>query len=217
MRCLIVFVFLALVLSGCATSREAAGKKGAVERKIQRQQVVFAPDPAVIGQTGIDAYSIYASSQKPSVSGVYECKNFVFVIVVIDYAKQHFTSPEASAMLRTAAMLRQKYNLPEDFNLSCSIIENEDDEENSLYHRVAVFYLDEVRQLASHPVIATAPKAAPQKRFYPKPAPKKRVAKGVSEKEIKVKNIQKKHPVPHSTPSGRTGTFSGDRNISDDF
>ena len=217
MRCLIVFVFLALVLSGCVTSREAAGKKGAVERKIQRQQVVFAPDPAVIGQTGIDAYSIYASSQKPSVSGVYECKNFVFVIVVIDYAKQHFTSPEASAMLRTAAMLRKKYNLPEDFDLSCSVIENEDDDENSLYRRVAVFRLDEVRELASRPVISAAPKQAPRKQVLPKKASTKRAVKKVSKKEIKVKRPPQVRFVSGSSPSGRIGTFSGDRNISDDF
>jgi hypothetical protein len=80
-------------------------------------------------------------------------------------------------MLRTAAMLRKKYNLPEFYDLSCSILENEDDEENLLYRRVSVFNSNEVKQLkaSATPLPAPSPKINKKTNNQNRDIPPKRV------------------------------------------
>ena len=108
-------------------------------------------------------------------------------------------------MLRTAAMLRKKYNLPEFYDLSCSILENEDDEENLLYRRVSVFNSNEVKQL----------KAA----AMPLPAPSPKINKKTNNqnRDIPHKRVQQSKKFPNNNPSAQIGTFCGDKNVEDDF
>lgn len=211
MRCLIVLFFLLGILTGCATVQEPA-KKECVQTQSsqvsQHTQVIFAPNPDVVKENGVDAYTIYSSSPTPSESGVYEYNNYIFVVVVVDYGKEKVASPEAAAMLRSAAMLRKKYNLPEFYDLSCSVIENEDDEENFQYRRVSVFNLSEVKNLASRAINSTIPEKAAKI-----PSKKTHVYKNVN----KIKDTKKYKAPINSKSTARMGTFCGDRDIEENF
>lgn len=208
----ILFITLCFILCGCSTTRLADKEKYGFEKKIEnkaavadKQQVTFMPNMDVVNSNYADAHTIYSSSKTPSESGVYEYGNYIFVIVVIDYNKEKLASPEAAAMLRTAAMLRKKYNLPEFYDLSCSILENEDDEENLLYRRVSVFNSNEVKQL----------KAA----AMPLPAPSPKINKKTNNqnRDIPPKRVQQSKKFPNNNPSAQIGTFCGDKNVEDDF
>jgi len=68
------------------------------------------------------AYSIYNSSKfKPT--GVYEKYGVVFVIVNIDLKKEKLKYVKGTAMLRAKVLLKRRYDLPSQFNLTCRELE----------------------------------------------------------------------------------------------
>lgn len=215
MRCFIFFIIFCFFLCGCSTFQTSNKEKNILGNKVEskveaspKQQVPFMPNMDIVNSKSGDAYAIYSSSQTPSESGVYEYGNYIFVIVVIDYNKEKLASPEASAMLRTAAMLRKKYNLPEIYDLPCSVLENEDDEEHFIYRRVSVFDLNKVKQMGA---LTISLPACPEKV--------KNINKKIhnQNKGIPSKRASKQKAIPHSNSSAQIGTFCGDKNVEDDF
>ena len=166
--------------------------------------VAFAPAADILKKDSAEACEIYESSPAPLVSGIYEYKNFIFVITIIDYAKEKVNIPEAAAMLRNAAMLRERYHLPADYSLNCSVLADEDDEEKSIYRRVVVFDTQEVKALAEKFQIATT---------------STNVDPILKKKTNSVNNIVKVSPAPQKSDksSVNINVFCGDNIIEEDF
>lgn len=85
------------------------------------------------------ANKIYASSPKAS-TGVYEYKDLIFVVIVIDTKKESVRYLEGTAMLRAVAYLRKEYpGLPAKFSANNRLMEKRFYQDTGIY-RYALAY-----------------------------------------------------------------------------
>ena len=143
----ILFLFaLLLVCSGCSTlsvtqkDKHTASPYVSSAKDIQIQKIVFSPTyKSDEADKYHDAIEIYDSSPKAA-QGVYHYDGLIFVIICIDTNKENIEYLEGTAMLRTAALLRQHYPaLPAKFHIRNRIVEKYQDYDTGIY-RYATAY-----------------------------------------------------------------------------
>ena len=143
----ILFLFaLLLVCSGCSTlsvtqkDKHTASPYVSSAKDIQIQKIVFSPTyKSDEADKYYDAIEIYDSSPKAA-QGVYHYDGLIFVIICIDTNKENIEYLEGTAMLRTAALLRQHYPaLPAKFHIRNRIVEKYQDYDTGIY-RYATAY-----------------------------------------------------------------------------
>ena len=157
-------VLVPLLLSGCETvpppsgvplitvvpvQESAAPATQQVAQVIVSSPVRFAPTH-ISKQTDAyaDAGKIYDSSPSAD-QGVYQHGDLVFVIVVIDTQREKIKHLEGTAMLRTVALLRQKFpKLPAEFNVRNRLLEKDLDDDTGIYRYATVQRLADIERLA---------------------------------------------------------------------
>ena len=143
-----ILLVLALVftISGCATLTEEGESRPASSGTVSPagaetpRKAVFAPTyVSSESDTYFDAGEIYDSSP-PASQGVYPHQGLVFVIVCIDTNKEQIEYPEGTAMLRTAALLREVYpGLPPKFHIRNRVVEKKLDDDTGIYRYATVY------------------------------------------------------------------------------
>ena len=139
----ILFLFaLLLVCSGCSTLSVTQEDEhtDSSAKDIQIQKIVFSPTyKSDESDKYYDAIEIYDSSPKAS-QGLYNYEGLVFVIICIDTNKENIEYLEGTAMLRTAALLRQHYpNLPSRFHIRNRIVDKYQDYDTGIYRYATVY------------------------------------------------------------------------------
>ena len=137
---------LLLVCSGCSTlsvtqkDKHTASTYVSSAKDIQIQKIVFSPTyKSDEADKYYDAIEIYDSSPKAA-QGVYHYDGLIFVIICIDTNKENIEYLEGTAMLRTVALLRQRYPaLPAKFHIRNRIVEKYQDYDTGIY-RYATAY-----------------------------------------------------------------------------
>ena len=143
-----VFFALALILvcCGCAVLPEkeesapvSSGAVAPAPADTPRKNL-FAPTyVSSESDTYFDAGEIYDSSS-PAPQGVYHHQGLVFVVVCIDTNKEQIEYLEGTAMLRTAALLREVYpGLPPKFHIRNRVVEKKLDDDTGIYRYAAVY------------------------------------------------------------------------------
>jgi|GEM_PF-6881802 len=143
-----VFFALALILvcSGCAILPEKE-KPAAVSSGTASPAPVQTPRKKLFAPTYVsaesdpyfDAVEIYDSSPQAS-QGVYHHQGLVYVIVCIDTNKEQIEYLEGTAMLRTAALLRDVYpGLPPKFHIRNRVVEKKLDDDTGIYRYATVY------------------------------------------------------------------------------
>lgn len=93
-----------------------------------------------------EAGEIYDSSPAAA-QGVYRHGGLVYVIVVINTNREKIKYLEGTAMLRAAALLRQRYpQLPIRFRLKGRVMEEELDDDTGIYRYALVYRLADIEK-----------------------------------------------------------------------
>ena len=142
----ILFLFaLLLVCSGCSTlsvtqkDKHTASPYVSSAKDIQIQKIVFSPTyKSDEADKYYDAIEIYDSSPKAA-QGVYHYDGLIFVIICIDTNKENIEYLEGTAMLRTAAILREHYQgLPPTYHIRSRRVEKTYDDDTGIYRYATV-------------------------------------------------------------------------------
>lgn len=149
-----------IMLAGCAGAGRIAEKPvsvGNVETIAEMEpveKVAVLPEPVLFAPTYqgaperqyTEARRIYNSSPA-AVQGAYRHGTLVFVIVVIDANQEKIRYLEGTAMLRAAALLREKYpQLPPQFRLKNRVVEKELDDDTGIYRYALVYRLADIEK-----------------------------------------------------------------------
>ena len=97
-----------------------------------------------------EACEIYDSSPRAS-QGVYRHSGLLFVVVVIDNNREHLRYLEGTAMLRSAALLREAFpSLPPRFRARNRLVEKTFDEDTGIYRYAQAFRESDIKRLAEN-------------------------------------------------------------------
>jgi len=93
------------------------------------------------------AYSEFSNSPQ----GVYEKDDNIFVIVVIDTAREKLRHVEGTAMLRSVALLRRRFpDLPDEFTTFSRVLENEQKFDSDDYRYAVLYSRRDIDKLIAH-------------------------------------------------------------------
>lgn len=149
-----------IMLAGCAGAGRIAEKPasvGNVETVAETEpagSVAALPEPVSFAPTYqaapekqyAEARRIYDSCPAAA-QGAYRHGTLVFVIVVIDTNQEKIRYLEGTAMLRAAALLREKYpRLPPQFRLRNRVVEKELDDDTGIYRYALVYRLTDIEK-----------------------------------------------------------------------